>query len=739
MQNQIDRENWMSHLNPHVRVLDSYIPASHDSSAYPTSDVPQMFQNEWVGAVTQLAGYTAQLNTGVRYFDMRVVPHGGKLVMHHSSYYYEPFANVLHQINEFAKSHRGEFIFLDVDTDPPYVQQVLQAIEENLDISNFATAHINHDDTFNTSVTWGDFGGKQLLVTFQSNGTVYRPWLLERDKFRSSPYDSFNKKSIPQIVDYLNVQVASWRKDKMFIAQVINTPLASPIKNPAEDDAEAEGIFNQWIMNHPKGSNLNVIMRDFVNAGYNRKAIDYIINLNEFSSSPVVSLGSKIYLEDYIRFKTDGNLYMYLDGNNKVSLTPKKSEATVFQVRNRDYNNQSPFLLSGNMDADTTDAQGNFRLTAITNNKDNLVLSINDKNNQLFNGITWAASDDDETFTCFNPDVLNDTSNITDGSKVIIRCMQGASGNLFEKITRTIRDHIIGWTPFIGKSFEKALQESGGRHLFLMTSYDSNGHPILLGVSPGPDYATTFIIERAQSAFIPGQLTTCSAIDFNTLWGVNTNLQSNQNDVFRTSDRGVNWDGIVGILTDISAVNYDTVWGVNTYLSTTVNNVFRTNDGKTWQAITGYLTNISGVDYNTAWGVNTNLSTTGNNVFRINDGKTWQATIGYLTNISAVDYNTAWGVNTNIAENSSNVYRTNDGGTTWQNIGGILANISAVDYNTAWGVNKNGGLYRTKDGGTNWERVELSGFKSVSAINYELAYAITTDDEIALINLNVDI
>ena len=151
------------------------------------------------------------------------------------------------------------------------------------------------------------------------------------------------------------------------------------------------------------------------------------------------------------------------------------------------------------------------------------------------------------------------------------------------------------------------------------------------------------------------------------------------------------------------------------------------------------MTNISGVDYNTAWGVNTNLSTTGNNVFRINDGKTWQATIGYLTNISAVDYNTAWGVNTNIAENSSNVYRTNDGGTTWQNIGGILANISAVDYNTAWGVNKNGGLYRTKDGGTNWERVELSGFKSVSAINYELAYAITTDDEIALINLNVDI
>ena len=50
------------------------------------------------------------------------------------------------------------------------------------------------------------------------------PWFTFRDKIRSSPYDDFNLKALPQILDFLDQQCTEWEKDKLFISQVINTP-----------------------------------------------------------------------------------------------------------------------------------------------------------------------------------------------------------------------------------------------------------------------------------------------------------------------------------------------------------------------------------------------------------------------------------------------------------------------------------------------------------------------------------
>jgi hypothetical protein len=71
----LDPENWMSHLDPSVRVLDSYIPGSHDASAYLIGYRSADMRNESVGAITQAASYMAQLNAGSRFFDMRCTRH----------------------------------------------------------------------------------------------------------------------------------------------------------------------------------------------------------------------------------------------------------------------------------------------------------------------------------------------------------------------------------------------------------------------------------------------------------------------------------------------------------------------------------------------------------------------------------------------------------------------------------------------------------------------------------------
>ena len=67
----LDPENWMSHLQGNIRVIDSYIPGSHDASAYLIGNRDADLRNEAVGAITQSGSYTAQLNAGSRYFDMR--------------------------------------------------------------------------------------------------------------------------------------------------------------------------------------------------------------------------------------------------------------------------------------------------------------------------------------------------------------------------------------------------------------------------------------------------------------------------------------------------------------------------------------------------------------------------------------------------------------------------------------------------------------------------------------------
>jgi hypothetical protein len=77
-------------------------------------------RNESVGAITQLASYTAQLNAGSRFFDMRCTRHDddGLIYMKHADYLFQKLEDVLKQLLKFHNANPGEFMFFDFDFAP---------------------------------------------------------------------------------------------------------------------------------------------------------------------------------------------------------------------------------------------------------------------------------------------------------------------------------------------------------------------------------------------------------------------------------------------------------------------------------------------------------------------------------------------------------------------------------------------------------------------------------------------
>ena len=114
----LDWCNWMKYLDGKERVIDSYIPGSHDSSAYEYGNSSVDGLNDFEGSITQSQNYYGQLCAGVRYFDMRVTlinPRDDGILMRNGLSTFQPVKTVLKQIRFFADAHKSEFFFLDFD------------------------------------------------------------------------------------------------------------------------------------------------------------------------------------------------------------------------------------------------------------------------------------------------------------------------------------------------------------------------------------------------------------------------------------------------------------------------------------------------------------------------------------------------------------------------------------------------------------------------------------------------
>ncbi|KAI9011552.1 PLC-like phosphodiesterase [Gaertneriomyces semiglobifer] len=520
MSGTLDPENWMSHLDPLVRVIDTYIPGSHDASAYMIGDKDADLRNDMAGSITQCGSYTAQCNAGIRYFDMRCQWHdSGAVYMHHADYYFQFFKDVLKQLDNFSKNHPGEFLFLDIDfNDDNLAPLVKDILIQTLGEDRFATCHYHIPIscgvdgpvfTYPTQLTWGalrEHNKPFLILWCKKNSGV--PWAPHAGSLRHDEYDDFDKKTSDQILSFLDKKLGEWSKDKLFATQLINTPLASPIGSPAELDLHANRRFHDWVTSHKPGAKLGIVKMDFVNAPYKRDTIEYIIRLNTFTTPPnLPPLTDPIYYTDKIRLKTMDNRYVCLDVKQapdlcKLTLVKEPNDNCNFMIRDYDYHPRKPFWYSGNLDADTIDCHGNFRMvhfdTRPVNNVGNdYVLSVDSNQGGLvYWGVHWGPSDRHETFCLFDPNNLGNSGQVYHGSRVMVLAMLHASNNDFAKFFNTFGENFVRAIPVAGRGLANAIAKSPDQRKFWMIGQDDTGAPRVYAASPGTMLAESFVIEK---------------------------------------------------------------------------------------------------------------------------------------------------------------------------------------------------------------------------------------------------
>jgi hypothetical protein len=166
----LDLAQWMQYLDPSQKVIDLYIPGSHDASAYEYGDVAQDAINEGAGAICQNINYVGQLAAGSRYFDMRVTWNGQSLVMKHSFLSFERFDTVLDQLLSFTDNHETEVLFLDLDFDAKYSDKIKDMLKSKIGADKFVTKHVGPDGKYNSDLIWGDLKseGKPFVIIWQA-------------------------------------------------------------------------------------------------------------------------------------------------------------------------------------------------------------------------------------------------------------------------------------------------------------------------------------------------------------------------------------------------------------------------------------------------------------------------------------------------------------------------------------------------------------------------------------------
>ncbi|KAF7160186.1 hypothetical protein CNMCM5623_005701 [Aspergillus felis] len=446
----LDLANWMKYLDPSARVIDSYIACSHDASAYKYEGGDNGF-HEFVGSICQISNHTGQLLAGSRWFDMRITLEGKTLVMKHGVITFQSFEKVLRQIKSFAESHKSEFLFLDLDLAHSdgiagdVLAMLIKVLGDGKE-DEFATAHVGPDGKmYNTDLTWAKLrqDGKQYVIIWGEDGKVDgemkyydsgKLWAPQARNIRDNWIDDYENKSPEEIVAWLDEALGLWKKERLWITQLINTPKRSylPGHHPSDCDQRAAPVFNKWLTKFKPGDKLGIVKRDFVNEGWNEAGISYVIRLNKFAQSPEIPLGATISYLSNIRLRAPDGRYLAVDtsppGNTNLSLVTLvngRGDNTRFLIREYRKDSTWGWPLSGNLDADSCGANGNVRLVHVDSKigDDTVVSCAKNSGGFMYWGVGWGPADNWETFLPYDPANPQSSFAIREGSTIVLRTL----------------------------------------------------------------------------------------------------------------------------------------------------------------------------------------------------------------------------------------------------------------------------------------------------------------------------
>lgn len=200
-------------------------------------------------------------------------------------------------------------------------------------------------------------------------------WAPQVADIRDDWADDYPNKSPQEIVDWLDKDLSIWKKEKLWITQLIDTPKRSYLlgHHPSDCESKAAPIFNGWLRkNFKPGDKLGIAKRDFANEEWNEAGIYHVIRLNKFAQSPDIPLGPEIDYLNPIRLRTLDWRYLAVDtkppGNTNLSLVTlvdQPLDNTRFLIPERRKDSAWTWPFSGNLDADSFGANGNVRLAHV--------------------------------------------------------------------------------------------------------------------------------------------------------------------------------------------------------------------------------------------------------------------------------------------------------------------------------------------------------------------------------------
>lgn len=328
---------WMSFIDGNTKVVDVVIPGSHDSGTYSMRDYSDCH------AQTQEYNLTAQLLFGMRYLDLRCKLKEGQVIINHGPVTGRTLSNILNQITAFTNAVPGELVLLDFqELNDNCERQAADLIARHIPANQIVPA-----DKVNTSLTLGDVrgGGYRFIIFWDKEDYCGKDYLTPRDRLWS-PYDeNVYKSPTSNIPPYLDQKCQEWKNshsNQFLVSQVISTPFISTPRIIENRDGH---ILNDWVIMQRANSNVNIIMRDFVNLypaliyhivalNYDRGLIDAkykslfalmhaakyegrTLNSECFENGEKNYTSSKLFIDD--RFKVDWGL------NKKQSHTWKIS------------------------------------------------------------------------------------------------------------------------------------------------------------------------------------------------------------------------------------------------------------------------------------------------------------------------------------------------------------------------------------------------------------------------------
>lgn len=151
--------NWMQDIEDNRLVCKMSIPGTHDTGAYTG--------NAWVK--TQDKNIEQQLNSGIRFFDIRLVHQNGVLKLCHGSHIFDTtfVGDVLKTTAEFLKEHPSETVIMtikrDHDLDKDGGTKYRGALQKALEGDRALTPYMVK--SFRSDFTLGDLRGKMLIIS----------------------------------------------------------------------------------------------------------------------------------------------------------------------------------------------------------------------------------------------------------------------------------------------------------------------------------------------------------------------------------------------------------------------------------------------------------------------------------------------------------------------------------------------------------------------------------------------